>query len=78
MTSQLSFPESIRLALIARDLREKSQIDLVEHCRKLVHQLVVLKERNLALLKASSSGGSNTVKGVVIPSSSNSSNNPTE
>lgn len=53
----MSFVEQIRLSLLERDEREKAQSDLMEHCRRLVQQMVVLKERNAALLKAASSSG---------------------
>ncbi|KAL8284270.1 hypothetical protein RQP46_005019 [Phenoliferia psychrophenolica] len=66
----MSWADSIRAALIERDVSEKQGAPFAEAYRRLAQQTIVLKERNAALLSASAS------KGNQLGSSSSGAENP--
>lgn len=66
----MSWTETIRASLLERDTREKAQSAMVDDYRRLARQMTVLKERNVALLRA---GGGGAVR---RSSSSNASPSP--
>lgn len=49
----IPYSEIIRISLIQRDTREKSQLNLIEYSQKLSNQLIILKSRNNSFLRAS-------------------------